>query len=89
MEPYQPLITKMYVDVTENNIVNESLNLFDLELIMWLHAIMPLLDYVHTLIKFPQFHNMFIWSFIISTIILILNSMTQLLKSKCPCDTHQ
>jgi hypothetical protein len=50
----------MYVDVIENNIVNESSNLFDLELIMWLHAILPLLDYVHTLIKFPQFHDMFI-----------------------------
>lgn len=60
MEPYQPLIIKMYVDVTENNIANESLNLFDLELIMWLHAILPLLDCVHTLIKFAQFHDMFI-----------------------------
>jgi len=60
MEPYQPLIAKMYVDVTESNPVNESLNLFDLELIMWLHAILPLLDCVHTLIKFTQFHDMFI-----------------------------
>jgi hypothetical protein len=50
----------MYVDVTENNHVNESLNLFDLELIVWLHAILPLLDCVHTLIKFTQFHDMFI-----------------------------
>jgi uncharacterized membrane protein len=76
--------TKMYVNVTKNNIANESLNLYDLEFIMWLHAIMPLLDCVHTLITFAQFHDMFIWSFIISTIIFILNSMTQLLKSWMP-----
>jgi hypothetical protein len=60
MEPYQPLITNMYVDVIENNIANESLNLFDSKLIIWLHAILPFLDYVHTLIKFAQFHDMFI-----------------------------
>ncbi len=34
--------------------------LCDLELILGLHAILPLLDYVCTLIKFAQSHNMFV-----------------------------
>jgi hypothetical protein len=45
----------------KNNIANEKLNLLlELELILGLHAILPLLDYVRTLIKFAQSHNMFI-----------------------------
>jgi hypothetical protein len=51
----------MHDDALKNSIVNENLNFFcDLELILGLHAISPLLDYVHTLIKFTQSHNMFI-----------------------------
>jgi len=61
MEWYQPMITNMHDDDLKNSIVNETLNfLCDLELILSLHAILPLLDYVHTLIKFAQSHNMFI-----------------------------
>jgi hypothetical protein len=49
---YQPLITKMYVDAPKKNIATKNLNLLcDLELIMGLHAILPLLDFVHALIK--------------------------------------
>jgi hypothetical protein len=55
------MITNMHDDALKNSIVNENLNFFcDLELILGLHAILPLLDYVHTLIKFAQSHNMFI-----------------------------
>ncbi len=47
-----PFITKMYVDIPKNKIAIENLNLLcDLELIMGLHAIFPLLDFMHALIK--------------------------------------
>jgi hypothetical protein len=49
-----------YKDALKINITNKNLNFFcDLELILGLHAILPLLDYVRTLIKFAQSHNMF------------------------------
>jgi len=55
------MIVKMHDDAFKNSIANENLNfLRDLELILGLHAILPLLDYVRTLIKFAQSHNMFI-----------------------------
>jgi hypothetical protein len=44
-----------------NNIAIENLNLLcDLELIFGLHTILPLLKCMHTLIKFAQFHNVFV-----------------------------
>ncbi len=51
----------MHDDAFKISIANENLNLLcDLELILGLYAILPLLDYACTLIKFAQSHNMFI-----------------------------
>jgi len=45
----------MHEDATMNNIANENWNLFcDFELILGLHVILSLLDYLHILIKFAQ-----------------------------------
>jgi hypothetical protein len=45
----------MYANGPKNNIAIENLSLLcDLELIMGLHAIVPLLDFVHALIKLAQ-----------------------------------
>ncbi len=63
MEQYQ-LFVNMNDDVSRNNTTNENLNLiYDLELIVGLHAILPLLYYVHILIKFSQSRNMFVCDF--------------------------
>jgi hypothetical protein len=50
MEQYYALIANMHDDVLSKNIGTHNLNLFcDLELILGLHAIFPLLHCVHTL----------------------------------------
>lgn len=52
MEQYQPSIIMIYANAPKNNIAIEILSLLcNLELIMRLHAIVPLLDFVHALIK--------------------------------------
>lgn len=49
------LITKMHDEVSKNNNANQNLNLLcDLDLPLGLHV-----SYVYILIKFAQFHNMF------------------------------
>jgi len=64
MEQYQ-LLVNMHDDVPRNNTTNENLNLiYNLELILGLHVVLPFLDYVHILIKFAQFRNMFVCDFI-------------------------
>jgi len=65
MEHYRPLIAKMHDDAVKINIAIENLNfLCDLELIFGLHAILSILDCVHTLIKFAQSCNIFVCDFI-------------------------
>jgi len=55
----------MYVDAMKSSIANKNLSLFcDLELILGLHAIFPLLDYMHALINLAKFHHVFICDFI-------------------------
>jgi len=56
---------KMHVDASRNDTTIENLNLFyDLELILRLHAILPFLNSMHTLIKLTQSHDVFICDFI-------------------------
>jgi hypothetical protein len=65
MEQYWPLITKMYANVMKCNIATKNLSLFcDLELILGLHAILPLLDYMHALIKLAKSQHVFVCDFI-------------------------
>jgi hypothetical protein len=65
MEQYQPLIAKMYVNVMKCNIAIENLSpFFDLELILELHVIFPLLDYMHALIKLTKSCHIFVYDFI-------------------------
>jgi hypothetical protein len=65
MEQYCALIANMHDDVLRNNIGIHNLSLFcDLELILGLHAIFPLLHCVHTLIKFVQSCDIFMCDFI-------------------------
>jgi len=55
----------MHDDASCNSAANENLSLLcDLELIMGLLTILLLLDYVHSLIKFAQSHDMFMGDFI-------------------------
>ncbi len=50
------LITKMHDDASKNNTTNQNLNLLcDLDLPLGSHV-----SYVYILIKFAQFHNMFV-----------------------------
>jgi hypothetical protein len=56
---------KMHVDSPQNNIVNDNLSLLcDLEPILGLHTILPLLDYVHVLNKLAQSWDIFMCDFI-------------------------
>jgi hypothetical protein len=55
----------MHDDASCNNVSNENLNLLcNLELIMGLLTILPLLDCVHSLIKFAQSRDVFMGDFI-------------------------
>jgi hypothetical protein len=55
----------MYVDAPKTNIATENLSLLcDLKLIMGLHAILPLLDFGHALIKLAQSCDVFVCDFI-------------------------
>ncbi len=52
MEQYQPLMAKMHADASRSNTIVKNMNLLcDLELVLGLHAILSLLDSVHTFIK--------------------------------------
>jgi hypothetical protein len=52
MEQYQPLMAKMHADTSRNNTIAKNMSLlYHLELILGLHAILPILDSVHTFIK--------------------------------------
>ncbi len=65
MEQYESLIAKMHVDSPQNNIVNDNLSLLcNLEPILGLHTILPLLDRVHDLIKLAQSWDIFMCDFI-------------------------
>jgi hypothetical protein len=65
MEQYWPLMAKMRVNVSRNNIVAINLNLFcDLELIIGLHVILPFLDFMHTLVKLTQSCDVFVCEFV-------------------------
>ncbi len=56
---------KIHVDVPKSNIANVNLSLlYAQDFILELHVIIPLLDFVHVLIKMPQFHDVFICDFI-------------------------
>ncbi len=56
---------KIHVDVPKSNIANENLSLlYAQDFILELHVIILLLDFVHVLIKMPQFHDVFIYHFI-------------------------
>jgi hypothetical protein len=55
----------MHDDASCSNVANENLNILcDLERIMGLLTILPLSDYVHSLIKFAQSHDVFVGDFI-------------------------
>jgi hypothetical protein len=65
MEQYRPFIAMMHDDGLHNNITTKNLSLLcDLKLIFGLHTILPLLDYMTTLIKFVQSCNIFVCVFI-------------------------
>lgn len=66
VKQYWPLIIKVHVDVPKGTIVNVNLRfLYDLELILGLHGILSLLDYVDsTLIKLTQSYDVFVCGFI-------------------------
>jgi len=48
-----PLIVKMHLDLMKSKVIQNNLVLFgDLELILGLPCLLPILEVVHTLIKF-------------------------------------
>jgi hypothetical protein len=55
MAKYEILIVKMLEDQIENKVARFDLQkMFDVELILSFHYILPLLELVHTLIKYAQ-----------------------------------
>jgi hypothetical protein len=55
MSQYKSLIIKMHLDLMKNKIIQDNLVLLnDLELIFGLPCLLPMLEVVHTLIKFVQ-----------------------------------
>ncbi len=62
---YKTLIVKMSKDHIENEVARSNLQkLLDLELIIGLHCILPLLELVHTLIKYTQGKDVNICDFV-------------------------
>ncbi len=58
-------MAKMHANASGSNTITKNMNLlFDLELILGLHAILLLLDFVHTFIKLAQSHDVFVCDFI-------------------------
>jgi hypothetical protein len=62
---YKTLIVKMSKDHIENEVARSNLQkLLDLELIFGLHCILPLLELIHTLIKYTQGKDVYICDFV-------------------------
>jgi hypothetical protein len=62
---YKTLIAKISKDHIENEAARSNLQkLLDLELILGLHYILPLLELVHTLIKYIQGKDEYICDFV-------------------------
>jgi hypothetical protein len=65
LEKYKSLIVKMYMDVPKSKPMLDNLNLLrHLELVTSLSCILPMLEVVHTLIKYVQRWNVFICEFL-------------------------
>jgi hypothetical protein len=62
---YKQFVVKMHIDAPKNKLVRENLDLLcDLELVFSLSCILPMLEVVHTLIKYAQKQDVFICEFI-------------------------
>jgi predicted RNA-binding protein YlxR (DUF448 family) len=62
---YKTLIAKMLDDQIENETIRSNLQkLLNLEFIIALHCILPLLELVHTLIKYAQGRGVYICDFV-------------------------
>jgi hypothetical protein len=62
---YKSLIVKMHINAPKSELVRESLDLWcDFERILALPCILPMLEVVHTLIKYAQRQDVFICEFI-------------------------
>jgi hypothetical protein len=60
-----PLIVEIHVEFTKSEIALKKLNsLCDVEFILGLPCIMPLLECVHMLIKFTQVRDVFVYNFV-------------------------
>jgi hypothetical protein len=62
---YKSLVIKMYMDASKSKHVRNNLDLLcDLELVLGLPCILPMLEVVHTLIKYAQRWDVFICEFL-------------------------
>jgi hypothetical protein len=62
---YKSLVVKMYMNAPKSKLVQDNLDfLCDLELVLDLPCILPMLEVVHTLIKYVQRWNVFICEFL-------------------------
>jgi len=62
---YKTLIVKMSKDHIENEVARSNLQkLLDLELILGFHCILPLLELIHTLIKYTLGKDVYICDFV-------------------------
>jgi hypothetical protein len=62
---YKSFVVKMHIDAPKNKLARENLDLScDLELVFGLPCILPMLEMVHTLIKYAQRQDVFICEFI-------------------------
>ncbi len=62
---YKSLVVKMYMDAPKSKHAQDNLDfLCDLELVIGLPCILPMLEVVHTLIKYAQRWNVFICEFL-------------------------
>jgi len=62
---HKSLVVKMYMDAPKSKLVQDNLDLLcDLELVQGLPCILPMLEVVHTLIKYVQRQDVFICKFL-------------------------
>jgi len=62
---YKSLVVKMYIDAPKNKTIQKNLDfLCDLELVLGPPCILPMLEAVHTLIKYAQRWDVFICEFL-------------------------